>query len=673
MKKTVRLKQKQKQTERLETFERWWNTLPFEEEERFSSKDIAFDKSQSIRLGERSLEDDFPLENALLNSTLRDDSNNAQLESIQLPVLFSHRIADDSDVLMEVKLGEGGMGEVWLGEQKTLRRDVAVKVIKPDVRSKRTRGKLLREAWVTGLLEHPNIIPVHVLGVDSDGSPAFAMKRVQGVSWEDLMLGNKPLPEGMQGSSVLEKHIRILKQVCNAIRYAHSKGIIHRDIKPSNVMVGSFGEVYVMDWGIAASLREEHQGWLPMATQEEGVFGTPAYMAPEMASGSNIELSESSDIFLLGATLHEFLTGEAPHDGASLVEVLMAAMHAVPKSYPPSAPKGLADICKRAMAPEPTDRFPTVEAFQKALAGFLSHRESLELSQETTQSLVQLKAQLLEKNSDTNIYQVFGQVRFGFQQALRIWDGNEEAIQGLQEAIELMIQFEMENHHSQAALALLSELPKPRPDLEEAASKLHEEVSASRADIAAFHQMRHDVDLSVRAAARSRLMMWMAVLWGIVPLLAELAHDLKWVALSAQADFLLSGAVAVMSLGFLWLWRRALWSHKINQNVLMSLGLTIVALFLLWSLGLRMGLAFSQVLALESIPLFGFYAFVAVLIDRRLIPVLILYSVVPLSSLLFPNVAPYTTSFGNMAAFVLLGWIWKQPMYPIEQHKPSPS
>ncbi len=650
MKNTVDLKRK---TERVKSLQKWWETLPFEK----SNK--PFDRSESLRLVSRSLEEDFPFQEGVEE---RKVSAPKELQTQDLPVLFSLESDEPQNVVLQTLLGEGGMGEVWLGHQQTLHRDVAVKVIKPEIRNAKARTKLLREAWVTGFLEHPNIIPVHVLGVDAEGSPAFAMKRVQGVSWEDLIFEKVSLPDTLPGANKLEKHLRILKQVCNALRFSHSVGIIHRDIKPSNVMVGSFGEVYVMDWGIAASLREEHKGWLPLAFEEEGIFGTPAYMAPEMAAGSRLEMSEAVDIYLLGATLHELLTGEAPHFGETLLEVLTAAVQSSPKSYPPSVPSELAAICQRAMASEPTERFPSVEAFQHAIAEFMQHRDSRQLSLETSLSLVQLKALLREKDDSTELYQLFGQVRFGYQHALRAWEGNAQARQGLQEALELMIEHELENNHSQAALALLSELPEPRPELEEAVESLHRLKVSSQADIKALQQMLHDTDLSVEAAARSRLMVWMAILLGLVPLLAELAHDWKWLQLSPQADFVLSSLTVVASLGCLWLWRKTLWPHKINQNVLMALGLTLAALFLLWSLGLRLGLAFPQLLALESIPLFGFFAFIAVVIDRRLLPVLGLYCLVPLSALFFPNLSPYTTSLGNMAAFVLFGWIWKQPV-----------
>ncbi|MGM0559223.1 MAG: serine/threonine-protein kinase, partial [Myxococcota bacterium] len=175
-----------------------------------------------------------------------------------------------ADLKVTETLGEGGMGIVRLARQSPLERDVAVKTSKKLTDPGAIHG-LLQEAFITGHLEHPNVIPIYTLGQDESGAPLIVMKRVEGISWL-AKLDDETLD--------LEYHIDVLRQVANAVRFAHSKGIVHRDIKPENVMIGDFGEVYLLDWGIALSL-DEPKGLMP--TRENAkMAGTAQYMAPEM-------------------------------------------------------------------------------------------------------------------------------------------------------------------------------------------------------------------------------------------------------------------------------------------------------------------------------------------------------------------------------------------------------
>ena len=163
-------------------------------------------------------------------------------------------------------LGEGGMGRVLLARQRSLRRDVAIKVIKAEVQHPEVIEALLAEAVVTGSLEHPRIVPVHALGRDSEGQPVLAMKRIEGVSWRDMTRDSDDprwASIAPESEDRLDVHLEIFMAACNAVHFAHSRGIVHRDIKLDNVMIGGFGEVYVVDWGIAtkaASPGEESRG-----------------------------------------------------------------------------------------------------------------------------------------------------------------------------------------------------------------------------------------------------------------------------------------------------------------------------------------------------------------------------------------------------------------------------
>jgi serine/threonine-protein kinase len=213
------------------------------------------------------------------------------------------------------------------------RRPIAVKVLQARYRgSGDIERRFLAEARLTGQMQHPGVPPAYHIGHLDDGSPFFALKLVEGRTLRDLLAERRDPTEG------LADNLEVLEQVCQAVAYAHSKGVIHRDLKPSNIMVGRFGEVLVMDWGLAkfvprkrasglvsdGSAEEEVEpGTLPVAgpgsaqvqSRMGTTFGTPAYMAPEQARGAIDRLDERTDVFGLGALLCEILTGKPPFDG----------------------------------------------------------------------------------------------------------------------------------------------------------------------------------------------------------------------------------------------------------------------------------------------------------------------------------------------------------------------
>ncbi len=326
------------------------------------------------------------------------------------------------------EIARGGMGVISRAWQASLKRQVALKTI----RNPGGEAGFVAEALVTGLLEHPNIVPVHDLGLLGDGSLFIAMKLVDGTSWADLLHPETPEHEARAAELDLRAHVEILRDVCNAVAYAHEQRIVHRDLKPENVMVGRFGEVLVMDWGLAVDVRPSAVGGGRTAHKSAvtGPAGTPAYMAPEQARGEGAGLGIWTDVYLLGAILYELLGGRAPHQGESLLAVLMASQDG-PPPLGEELPPGLVAICRRAMAPAPEERFASVAAMNEALGEWLRHAESEALSELAAQ---RLEACLVAEASPRT-YTAFAEALGGFDSALLTWGHNPHALRGRRRAL----------------------------------------------------------------------------------------------------------------------------------------------------------------------------------------------------------------------------------------------
>jgi len=225
------------------------------------------------------------------------------------------------------------MGEVWMAEDTSIGRQVALKRMlgqRPD-----QIHRFLVEAQVTGQLEHPGIVPVHELGTNDQGEPFYVMKFVQGRTLQKIIEDHHARPGRRTDDVENFRLLQIFLSLCQTVAYAHSRGVLHRDLKPENVMLGAFGETILLDWGIAkvmgqpdshaagegdgqgtgtgnGSLVHLHEADEETATRAGAIMGTPSYMAPEVAAGLNAEVDQRSDVYLLGATLYEILTGRQP-------------------------------------------------------------------------------------------------------------------------------------------------------------------------------------------------------------------------------------------------------------------------------------------------------------------------------------------------------------------------
>jgi serine/threonine protein kinase len=256
------------------------------------------------------------------------------------------------------ELGRGGMGTVYLARDEALGRHVAVKASNA-VASAALEARLRTEAQVLARLEHPGIVPIHDVGRLADGRLFYVMKRVQGETLLDH-LGDR---------SDLAERLRIFERICETLAFAHSQGLVHRDLKPANVMIGPFGEVLVLDWGVAKVLAADvptQAGPPAPATAGETdagtVIGTRGFMSPEQARGATGEITERADVYGLGAILFTLLAGTPPPAEAAGAGRELERL--------PNVSRRLKAVCARAMAAEPSDRYQTAAALASDVARF---------------------------------------------------------------------------------------------------------------------------------------------------------------------------------------------------------------------------------------------------------------------------------------------------------------
>lgn len=334
------------------------------------------------------------------------------------------RIADEQpERRFEVigQIGHGATSRVYAVRDLGLDRTIALKLFRQARKNKEeNRERFVYEARVTAHLEHPNIMPIHDIGVSDSRRVYFTMKNVNGMSVGHAIRAQREGGTVPEAFRTIEDKIRTVLKVCDGLAFAHSRGFIHQDIKPDNIMLGEFGEVLLLDWGCALS-QGETSGRKPA-----GAYGTPAYMSPEQARREGVD--QRSDIYCLCATLFHMLTLRHPtwaDDPETFWEKKRAGVvDEVTEEEQRHVPASLLDFVRKGMTPDPADRYQSVVELREGLLEYQAHAESIALAESAVRSLAQ---------SASPDYHLFANVTARLEQALEMWPGNDTASTALQQ------------------------------------------------------------------------------------------------------------------------------------------------------------------------------------------------------------------------------------------------
>jgi len=484
---------------------------------------------------------------------------------VRIPTPGSPIAEPSGDLVVRSLLAEGGMGRLFVAEQRSLAREVVVKTVRDRGDGAQARA-IVAEATITGSLQHPNITPVHLAGVDTTGAPLLVMKRIVGVPWSALLAGDERAWESVAGlpRDRLRAHLVILSQVATAVHYAHERAIVHRDIKPDNVMLGALGEVYLVDWGVAIKQA-------PDDAPPRELVGTPCFAAPEMLGAG--KLGPFTDVYLLGATLHFVLTGRYRHEGDSSADVLASAWRSEPHPYGAHVPSDLADLANAATSRSPSERPASALAFRRAIDDHLERATSLRLAADGWERVAELRAIAAGAEAPDPVRQarLVAEARFAFQSSLVSWPENPRAKEGTRASLEEALSIELTRENLAAARVIAAEIELPEA-LGARIDALEGLLRRRAQDAERLERLDHDTDVGLASRDRTRFLAgvtFVSILAGLVLLGSSPRHtvdpgDGGKLVLAAAAALVVALCGALVT-------RRTMLVNRMNRQLLVAL------------------------------------------------------------------------------------------------------
>ena len=529
-------------------------------------------------------------------------------------------------------LGRGGQAEILAATQRSLRREVAVKQLLSDEDDSEA---LIREAYVTGALEHPNIVPVHDLVFDARGLPQLVLKRIEGRSWIDFIREPNLVAELHEDDS-LEWHIRVAIQLTRALSFAHERGIIHRDIKPSNVMIGSFGEVYLLDWGLAASVNEDEEFFARVPPGE--IAGTQAYMAPEQMVGLGADLGAATDVYLLAASLWHAVCGEPP----------WRTLGEGREANAPSAtiPKELERILEGALQPALEERTSSADILRRHLEGFLRQRGSHQLADRALR-----RAQVAEEARKTGELEAAEysatEAAILYRAALEEWPENESAREGEEALLRARVGHALARRLPAVAGQLLATMTHAPPDL---VALVEDETQKAAEETSRLAALSHESDKGVEVDFRRYVVLFGGSVWVSL-----------WVvgAMTQSVLFAMGGLTAAALVAFVGAFAtRHRWTRTHHNRATVGSWLVVSAsACTLSSLALVQGADYESLSAWLLVLFATASSFGAVAIDMRAGLFAGVWVSIVLSSLAWPPASPWLLVAGSVAMVGIGVWV----------------
>ncbi|MDX2013547.1 MAG: serine/threonine-protein kinase [Myxococcaceae bacterium] len=492
-------------------------------------------------------------------------------------------------------LGRGGMAQVYAATQPQLGREVAVKMALPGATEK-VREKLLQEARVTGALEHPSIVPIHDVIEDADGQLQVVLKRIEGQSWVSLIDAPDEVRRRFE-KDPLEWHVSVAIALCRAVQFAHERGIVHRDIKPHNVMIGRFGEVMLLDWGVAATLAPDPSGLLPFVG-DVPFAGTLAYMAPEQLAALTEDFGPWTDVFLLAGSLAHAVFGRAPYAQLSLRQRALEPFAAPVVGERPEVPQALRALLVHALRPTAAERVRSADEFRRALEQFLDRSSARRLADAGARLAVEARAAWARGDRAAG-EAAAAEADHRLRAALEI-DPSWTELQGLVDALAAdRVRSAVKDGEASAASFLLAGVPRPPATL---VSEVDEAVQAEQRERERLKALERDLDRGVGLSGRQWMLSifggWWVAFWLVVaaafpPSLWLLQSFLSLYTLSATAGALtiwrgllrhgltrqmlfVQGAMMLVSLALV----------SVAPGLKLTIEATLVGLMLVWALGM---------------------------------------------------------------------------------------
>lgn len=557
-------------------------------------------------------------------------------------------------------LGQGGMGVVRQAKQLALDRDVAVKTIQPSLASEAATRMLLQEALILGRLEHPNILPIYDIQSEA-GESRIVLKKIEGIEWSKLMHRPEVLKEELDASDALDWNIDTLMTVCNAVSFAHSRGFIHRDLKPDNVMIGEFGEVYLMDWGLALCLEDDGTSRFPLARDAKQLAGTPQYMAPEMLGGDEAHISERTDVYLLGAMLYEIIAGRPPHRGKDMREMLGQVVISRPP-LPESCPSELARICKMAMDPDPGWRFDSADALRLALSGFLQHTGSRRLAEQALRRTDELLECLrtpapLGKELRVRIQNLFGECRFAYRQALESWPENDVARAGLQRAVRAMIEYEIDQANPRSAANLLSTLATPDAGLRERVDAAIAQLEQNEQRMLHLESFKKQLDLNTGGRNRAIGAGLLGLVWTIAPLFGPFSTRFFPEAGRVPVLAFVAGVIVAMGI-WAFVARAQVRESSVTRRLMRAATVAMIGQLVLEAAAFTLHIESTLTEALWPLVWFCVSSMLVVTVDRRLLPMTVGFLGALFVSALWPALRFYAMCGSNLLMTINMFSVW---------------